>query len=50
MHYKCTIVLQSKDKLKVRDIGFALLGRTHIGIELSNFFRLSKLILFTIFK
>ena len=28
-HYKCTIVLQSKDKLKVRGyIGFALLGRT----------------------
>jgi uncharacterized protein (DUF2147 family) len=33
-HYKCTIVLQSKDKLKVRgDIGFALLGRTNIGIS-----------------
>lgn len=28
-HYRCTIVLQSKDKLKVRGyIGFALLGRT----------------------
>jgi uncharacterized protein (DUF2147 family) len=28
-NYKCTIVLQSKDKLKVRGyIGFALLGRT----------------------
>ncbi|SDX21242.1 DUF2147 domain-containing protein [Flavobacterium degerlachei] len=28
-HYRCTIVLQSKDKLKVRGyIGFAILGRT----------------------
>jgi uncharacterized protein (DUF2147 family) len=28
-HYQCTIVLKSKDKLKVRGyIGFALLGRT----------------------
>jgi hypothetical protein len=35
MFYYVTI----KDKLKVRGyIGFALLGRTHIGIELNKLF------------